>query len=123
VALHGEDAGGDVEALDCAARGGAEEGGGDGRQVGEDIFVHLVDVLWGGGWGVSAGKGAYGGGGKTYQLFLPKKLFAFLGEVYSADTDFPSSIHAIAALNLAAQRAPNDLVTVAYADDADSVLC
>jgi len=73
------------------------------------------------GWGVSAGKGACGGG-KTYQLFLPKKLFAFLGEVYSADTDFPPSIHAIAALNLAAQRTPNDLVTVAYADDADSVL-
>lgn len=121
MALHGEDAGGDVEALDCAARGGAEEGGGDGRQVGEDVFVHLVDVLSGGGWAVSAGNGAYGGG-KIYQLFLPKKLFAFLGEVYSADTDFPPSIHAIAALNLAAQRAPNDLVTVAYADDADSVL-
>lgn len=76
MALHGEDAGGDVEALDCAACGGAEEGGGDGRQVGEDVFVHLVDVLWGGGEALVLIKGLVVGGRHTNSSF-PKSSLPF----------------------------------------------
>lgn len=92
VALHGEDAGGDVEALDGAAGGGAEEGGGGGggrgvgRHGGEDVFVHLMDVLLsGGGWGVSywlrkgfmVVGGGEGGRGRHANSSFPKSSFPF----------------------------------------------